>query len=94
MNSNDLTKAQCAAIRNKAGGMIAYLEKLNDRMAYKGFPADDPVRLATANALKVVHQLHSEVQSRSIGVTGLRKLEKPPVDLLFTRKSKPRKHEM
>ena len=93
MRSDDLSKEQCAAISNKASGMVAYLAKLKDRMDYKGFPADDPVKLAVANALKAVHQLHNEVQRRSIGVTGLAEPEKPRVDLLFTRRSKPRKHE-
>jgi hypothetical protein len=94
MNSEDLTKEQCAAIKRRAAWMLAYLEKLNDRMSYKGFPADDPIKRVVADALVATKRLHSEVLSRSIGVTGLPDAPKPPVDLLFTRKSQPRKHEM
>ena len=91
MNADDLTKAQYAALRNKVGEMVASLNRLNKRMGAIGFPTDDPLRLVVANALTAVHELHSEVQCRSID--GKSREEKPPVDLLFTRKSVPRKHE-
>jgi hypothetical protein len=91
MNADDLTKAQYAALRNKVGEMVASLNRLNKRMGAIGVPTDDPLRLVVANALTAVHELHSEVQCRSIDGKG--REEKPPVDLLFTRKSAPRKHE-
>jgi hypothetical protein len=52
---------------------------------------DESGRHVVANALAAVHELHTEVQCRSIDGKG--REEKPPVDLLFTRKSAPRKHE-
>jgi hypothetical protein len=71
MNSDQLTKAQCAAIRNKASGMVQYPAQLKDRMDYKGFPADDSVKLAVVDAQNATQKLYREVLSRSIGVTGL-----------------------
>jgi hypothetical protein len=91
MNADDLTKARYAALRNKIGEMVAYLNRLNKRMGDRGFPVDDPLRLVVAKALAAVHELHNEVQCRSIDGKG--REETPPVDPLFTRTSAPRKHE-
>ena len=93
MNADDLTKAQYAALRNKVGEMVAYLGRLNKRMGDRGFPNDDPLRRVVVSALNAVHQLHAEVQCRSIDGKGREEVEKPPVDPLFTRISAPRKHE-
>jgi hypothetical protein len=68
MHSGDLTKEQCAAIRAKTSEMVHYLALLKDRMDYKGFPADDPVKVAVENALTAVQKLHSETLTRSIGI--------------------------
>jgi hypothetical protein len=92
MNADDLTKAQYAALRNKVGEMVAYLDRLKNRMGARGFPEDDPLRLVVVSALTAMHELHAEVQCRSIDGKG--REEKPPaVDPLFTRTSAPRKHE-
>jgi hypothetical protein len=93
MNADDLTKAQYAALRNKVGEIVAYLGRLNKRMGDRGFPEDDPLRRVTADALSAMHQLHAEVQCRSIDGKGRDAVEKPPIDLLFTRTSALRKHE-
>jgi hypothetical protein len=95
MRADDLTRQQAAAIRNKLGPMLAYLYRLKRRMDQKGFPEDDPLVIATQQATSAMCELHNEVMCRSIdgrgrNVTG----EQPPeVDLMFTRKSKARKHE-
>ncbi len=94
MNADDLSKAQCAAIRIKVGDMVAYLSRLNDRLSYKGFPADDPLRLVATKALSAVQQMHKELLSRSFDVKTVAEPEMPPaVDPFFTRKSALRKDE-
>src|SRR5688572_15765085 len=93
MNANDLNKAQYAALRNRVGEMVAYLGRLKKRMDVRCFPEDDPLMRVVVEALNAVHQLHSEVQCRSIDGKGREEIEKPPVDPLFTRTSAPRKHE-
>ena len=91
MNADDLTKAQYAALRNKIGEIVAYLNRLNKRMGARGFPKDDPLMRVVVAALTAMHELHSEVQCRSIDGKG--RGESPSVDPLFTRTSAPRKHE-
>ena len=93
MRSDDLTKGQCAAIRTRASDMVQYLVRIEDRMSYKGFPADDPVRIAVLNALAATKELYRETLARSIGVTEAPEPQQPPIDPFFTRRSKPRKHE-
>jgi hypothetical protein len=94
MNADDLTKAQCAELRSKVSEMVAYLTRLNDLMSHRGFPDQDPIRLAAANALKVLQQLHRELLSRSFDVKSSAEINTPPpVDLLLTRKSALRKDE-
>ena len=93
MRSDDLTKEQCAAIRGKASDMVHYLAAIKDRMDYKGFPVDDPVRIAVENTLAATQELYSEVLGRSIGVTGTPAPKPPPLDPFFTRRGKPRKYE-
>ena len=95
MRADDLTKAQCAAIRNKVSQQLAYLYRLNRRMSEKGFPEDDPLKVAVARAVSDTSELHAEVTCRSIeGIGRPETHDRPPaVDPLFTRTSKPRKHE-
>lgn len=73
--------------------MVSYLARLKDRMDYKGFPADDPVKCAVLDALSAAQMLYRETLSRSIGVTGLPEPKTPPLHPFFTRKSAPRKGE-
>jgi hypothetical protein len=73
--------------------MVQYLAQLKDRMHYKGFPTDDPIRVAVENTLVAAQKLHSETLTRSIGVTGAPEPKQAPLDVLFTRTSKPRRHE-
>jgi hypothetical protein len=91
MNADDLTRAQARALKNKLTPMVDYLNRLGKRMSSRGFPPDDPAMVLVANALKAMYELQTEMQCRSIDGKG--REEKPPVDLLFTRKSAPRKHE-
>jgi hypothetical protein len=94
MRADDLTRAQARAISNKLGPMVAYLNRLGQRMSDTNFPKDDPMRLMVVTALKAMYELHAEVTCRSMDGKGLDDLPKPPaVDPLFTRKSAPRKHE-
>jgi hypothetical protein len=93
MNADDLTKAQYAALRNKVSEMVAYLGRLNNRMAATGFPDGDPLKRVGANALSAVNELHAELMCRSIDGKGRDEIEEPPIDPLFTRTSAPRKHE-
>jgi hypothetical protein len=94
MNADDLTKAQCAEMRRKVSEMVSYLTRLNDRMSHKGFPDQDPIRLASANALKALQVLHKELLSRSFDVKSSGEIKPPrPVDLLLIRKSALRKDE-
>jgi hypothetical protein len=71
--------------------MVDYLNRLGKRMSARGFPEDDPGMMLVASALKAVFELQTEMQCRSIDGKG--REARPPVDLLFTRKSAPRKHE-
>jgi hypothetical protein len=94
MQADDLIKAQCAAIRNKVSQQLAYLYRLNRRMGEKSFPEDDPLKIAVVSAMSAMSELHAEVTCRSFDGIGRETNEKPPaVDPLFTRTSKPRKHE-
>jgi hypothetical protein len=93
MNADDLTKAQYAALRNKVGEIVTYLKRFNNRMGDRGFLEDDPLKRVVVDALNSVHQLHVEVQCRSIDGKGREEVETPLVDPLFTRTSAPLKHE-
>ena len=84
---------QCAAIRAEASDMVQYPARIEDRMSYKGFAADDPVRVAVVNALAATNELYRETLSRSIDVTGVPEPPQQPLDPFFTRRGKPRKHE-
>ena len=97
IRSDDLTRDQARSTRNKIEPMLQYLVRLNKRMGFRGIPADDPLKVAGANALTAMHELHTEVQCRSIDgkgrSEGRSEVAKPPADLLFTRRSKARRHE-
>jgi hypothetical protein len=95
VRADDLTKSQCAALRNQVGRIVAYLYRLNRRMGEKGFPPDDQLKRLVENSQKTIGELHMELVGRSIDGMGWQaRNEKPPeIDPLFTRTSKPRKHE-
>ena len=95
MRADDLTKAQCAVLRNKASELVAYLYRLNRRMGEKGFPEVDPLRIVVGRALGAMSDLHAELTCRSIdGMGRQRSHAKPPrIDALITRTEKPRKYE-
>jgi hypothetical protein len=94
VQADDLTREQAAALKNKLRPMLDYLGRLNKRLSSRGFPENDPLRVMVSGALTSMHQLFTEVHCRSIDRKGSPEMENaPPVDLLFTRTSKPRKHE-
>ena len=92
MDSSDLTRSQALAISGKIEPMRQYLLRLDKRIKQRCFPADDPLRVLVADALNAIHLLHNEADCRSRDGKGYVE-ELPQTDLLFTRTSKPRKHE-
>ena len=55
MNSNDLTRGQARAIKNKLDPIVDYLNRLGKRMSDRYFPVDDPARVMVMDALKAVY---------------------------------------
>jgi hypothetical protein len=60
MGSNDLTKEQARALKNKIGTMLNYLGRLQRRMRYRGFLESDPLLQRVVEATNVIHALHIE----------------------------------
>jgi hypothetical protein len=74
MQSDDLTKNQARALKNKLQPMLGYLNRLKRRMIRKGFPPDDPLLAATRRAEDAMHALHVETHYLACGdVTGRHK---------------------
>jgi hypothetical protein len=91
MQSTDLTREQARALKSKLQPMIGYLSRLKRRMYQRGFLAGDPLLDAVVNAENAMHALSVETDYLAMSAS---KVDKPPaLDPLFTRKSKPRKHE-
>ena len=94
MRRDDLTRSQARAIKNKLGPMVSYLNRLCKRMSSRGFPADDPARLLVTAALKLIFELHADMECRSMDGRGLRDNAKPlTIDEQLARRSALRKHE-
>ena len=71
MRSDDLTKEQARALKNKIGPMLGYLSRLKRRMAYHGFTHDDQLLQAVCRAHDAMHEFHVEVHYLACGdVTG------------------------
>ena len=70
MRSLDLNRQQIDSLSEHVQEMLAYLHKLEQRMAANDFPADDPVRVANAAALDAVATLGLRVQSLKIPADG------------------------
>ena len=70
MRSDDLTKAQCRALRNKIGQQLGYLDRLKRRMVNKGFPPDDSLLVLVRQAENAMHELSVEVYYRAVDGAG------------------------
>jgi hypothetical protein len=58
MRSDQLTRRQAQALKNKIRPMLGYLSRLKRRMAQKGFPPDDPLWQLASKAEQAMHELH------------------------------------
>jgi hypothetical protein len=71
MRSDDLTRDQARALKNKLGPMLGYLNRLKKRMNNKGFPPDDELLRAVCKAEMAMHELHVATHYLACGdVTG------------------------
>ena len=61
MRSDDLSKEQARALKNKIGPMLNYLCRLQRRMRYRGFLESDPLLQRVVEASNAVHALHVEL---------------------------------
>ena len=60
MRSDDLTREQARALKNKLHSMLGYLNRLRRRIVYRGFLPSDPLQIAVDRALDSMHRLHVE----------------------------------
>jgi hypothetical protein len=58
MKSEDLTRDQARALKNKLQPMLGYLNRLKKRMTYRGFPPDDELLQLVRQAELSMHKLH------------------------------------
>ena len=71
MQSDDLTREQVRALKNKIGPMLNYLGRLQRRMRYRGFLESVPLLQRVVEATNAVHSLHVELHYLACGdVTG------------------------
>jgi hypothetical protein len=61
MRSDDLTREQARALKNKLQPMLGYLNRLKKRMQRKGFPTDDRLLISACRAEDAMHALAVEV---------------------------------
>src|SRR3954467_4923615 len=74
MQSDDLTRQQATALKNKLRPMLDYLSRLKRRMVNRGFLSGDPLLDAVVQAENAVHALHVQVHYLSCGdVVGRRR---------------------
>jgi hypothetical protein len=94
MRSDDLTRGQARALKNKLEPMVSYLNRLGKRMSSRGFPEDDPARILVTDALKALYKLRAEMECRSIDGKGIDDTPRQPtIDEQLARRSAPRKDE-
>jgi hypothetical protein len=67
MQSDDLTKEQARALKNKIRPTLDYLGRLKRRMVRRGFLNDDPLLTAVVKAEDAMHALHVEIHYLSCG---------------------------
>ena len=58
MRSDDLTREQARALKNKLQPMLGYLHRLKKRMHNRGFPPTDELLQAVCKAEMAMHELH------------------------------------
>jgi hypothetical protein len=61
MRSDDLTREQARALKNKLTPMLGYLNRLKKRMARRGFLPNDPLLVDVCRAEDAMHRLHVAV---------------------------------
>jgi hypothetical protein len=69
MRSDDLTRDQARALKNKLQPMLGYLNRLKKRMTYRGFPPDDELLRLVCQAETAMHQLHVATHYLACGDT-------------------------
>jgi hypothetical protein len=69
MRSDDLTRDQARALKNKLQPMLGYLNRLKKRMQRRGFPPDDRLLIAACRAEEALHALSVEVHYVACGDT-------------------------
>jgi hypothetical protein len=89
MRSNDLTREQIDNLAGHIKSMLAYLQKLEQRIAANDFPADDPLRIASKEAFDAMASLVLRVQCLKITDSSQSAERLLPADMLGP---KPRKH--
>jgi len=62
MNSSDLRPDQLAAIQERVGEMLHYIDKLRQRMQHKGFPDDDPLWIHASKVRDATQGLITELR--------------------------------
>ena len=67
MRSDDLTREQARALKNKLAPMLGYLNRLAKRMTRRRFPPDDPLLLEVCRAAAAMHELNVSVHYLSCG---------------------------
>jgi hypothetical protein len=67
MQSNDLTREQARALKNKIQPMLGYMGRLKKRMARRGFLSQDPLLTKVCRAEDALHALHVEPHYLSCG---------------------------
>jgi hypothetical protein len=67
MRSDDLTREQAQALKNKLQPMLRYLGRLKRRMNYKGFPPEDPMLVGVCDAENAIHALTVKLHYLSCG---------------------------
>lgn len=60
MRSDDLTRDQAGALKNKLHPMLGYLGRPKKRMLRRGFQAEDPLFTAVVQAEDAMHALNVE----------------------------------
>jgi hypothetical protein len=58
MRSDDLTRDQARALKNKLAPLLGYLNRLKKRMVNRGFMPDDELLQAVCRAEMAMHELN------------------------------------
>jgi len=58
MDSTHITPAQANRLREILGRNLRFVARLSQRMERLGFPADDPLYVATSKAQRALQELH------------------------------------